>query len=269
MDATQLRDILNQSIEIAMAAGNVLLRHFETPVEQQTKSSNIDLVTAADTASEQTIVAALSERYPDHHIVGEEGGSMGAAADSAHYHWYVDPLDGTTNFASRVPHFSVSIALTDAQRVPLVGVVYEPTRDELFAAYRGGGATLNGQPISVSQTEQLIQAVVVSGFGYDKATNPDNNLKQWGDFLVRTRGIRRFGSAALDFCYVAAGRFDGYWERSLNPWDALAGMLIVQEAGGRVTDYTGGASPQTGYDGRFLASNGLLHQAMLGVLALP
>ena len=268
MEPEQLQASQQDVAQIAIDSGHILLGHFETSVKQDVKSSDVDIVTDADRASEAHLVKALSQRYPTHHIVGEEGGGTGADATSAPYFWYVDPLDGTNNFASGIPHYSVSIALTDRQRVPLLGVVYDPARDELYMAHRGGEATLNGQGISVSETQALKQAIVASGFSYDKATNPDNNLRQWGNFMVRTRGIRRIGSAALDLCYVAAGRFDAYWERTLKPWDALAGMLIVQIAGGIVTDYQGGDAPQHDADGRYVASNGHLHQTMLEILAL-
>ena len=268
MTETQLQEIQKAVMHIALDAGHTLLQYAEQPIQQATKSSDVDIVTAADKATEELLIKELTRRYPDHHIIGEEGGGTGADAATAAYFWYIDPIDGTSNFASGVPHYCISLALTDAHREPILGVVYDPSRDEMFTAYRAGGAHLNGLRIRVSSTADLKRAIVASGFGYDKATTPDNNLRQWGNFTLRTRGIRRFGSAALDLCYVAAGRFDGYWERTLNPWDALAGMLLVQEAGGKVTDYTGGTTPQHSPDGRYLASNGHLHAAMMQVLAL-
>lgn len=261
--------ILRQATAIAQQAGSVLIDHFRRPNSISTKSNVADLVTEADKAAEAVIVRALHEQFPDHHIVGEEGGGMGAPADRAHFFWYVDPIDGTTNFVSRIPHFCVSIALTDAQMQPLVGVVYHPIAEELYTARQGGGAYLNGEALRVSRTESLGNAVVASGFPYDKWTNPENNAEEWSAFVRRARGVRRFGSAALDFCYVAAGRFDGYWERSLNPWDALAGMLLVLEAGGRVTDYHGDPFPQRHKSGLYLATNGLLHPVMSDLLKRP
>lgn len=252
---------------IARGAGEIVMRHFAAPVPTTTKTSRIDIVTAADTESEAYIVAELTKRFPAHHIVGEEGGGQGAKAGEAEYHWFVDPIDGTVSFASKLPHFCVSIALATADREPLLGVVYDPTRDELFAATRGGGATLNGKPLHVSRTEDLVDSVIASGFPYDKHTNPDNNLKEWAAFLMRIRGERRLGSAALDLSYVAAGRLDGYWEKDLKPYDVMAGMLIAREAGGRVTDYAGGEFPQRQDRGRYVASNGKIHAAMLDVLA--
>ncbi len=243
------------------------MRHFAKPVATSLKSSRIDIVTEADKESEVYIVGELRRLFPDHHIVGEEGGGQGAAAGGAAYHWFVDPIDGTVNFASKLPHFCISIALATADREPLLGVVFDPTRNELFAATRGGGATLNGRAIRVTETGELIDAVITSGFPYDKHTNPDNNLKEWAAFLTRIRGERRLGSAALDLCYVGAGRLDGYWEKDLKPYDAMAGMLIAREAGGVVTDYAGGAWPQREDRGRYVASNGLIHAEMLAVLA--
>lgn len=253
--------------DLARGAGEIALRHFAAPIPTTSKTSRIDIVTAADTEVEAFLVAELTKRFPDHHIVGEEGGGQGASADGAAYHWFVDPIDGTVNFASKLPHFCTSIALATADRQPLLGVVYDPTRRELFAAVRGGGATLDGRPLRVTQTAGLIDAVIVSGFPYDKHTNPDNNLREWAAFLVKIRGERRLGSAALDFCYVGAGRLDGYWEKDLKPYDAMAGMLVAREAGGVVTDYAGGEFPQRLDRGRYVASNGRIHAEMLRVLA--
>jgi myo-inositol-1(or 4)-monophosphatase len=259
-------EILNDVTAIALGAGQIILRHFAAPVPTSVKSSRIDIVTAADTEVEAYIVRELRRRFPDHHIVGEEGGGQGVPAAVAPYHWFVDPIDGTVNFASKLPHFCTSIALTTPDRQPLLGVIYDPTRRELFTAGRGDGAQLNGQPLCVTQTSELIDAVITSGFPYDKHTNPDNNLKEWSAFLLRIRGERRLGSAALDLAYVAAGRLDGYWEQNLKPYDALAGMLMVREAGGTVTDYRGGPNPQSQERGRYVGSNGRLHEAMLQVL---
>lgn len=252
---------------MARRAGEIILRHFGAPVSTASKSSRIDIVTAADTEAEAAIVAELLGRFPSHHVVGEEGGGRGAPAASAPHHWFVDPIDGTVNFASRLPHFCTSIALATADRQPLLGVVYDPTRNELFTAAAGQGARLNGEPIRVTATAELIDAVITSGFPYDKHTNPDNNLREWGAFLVKIRGERRLGSAALDLCYVAAGRLDGYWEKDLKPWDVMAGLLIVREAGGTVTDYRGGSNPQREDRGRYVASNGRIHREMLEVIA--
>ena len=261
-----LPQTLAEVVKIARGAGEIILRHYAAPIPTTQKTNRIDIVTAADTEAEAYIAAALLARFPGHHLVGEEGGGQGAPVASAPYHWYVDPVDGTVNFASKLPHFCTSIALATPDRQPLLGVVLDPTRHELFTAIRGGGAHLNGQPIQVSATAELIDAVVTTGFPYDKHTNPDNNLRQFAAFLKRIRGERRLGSAALDLCYVGCGRVDGYWEKDLKPWDVMAGLLIAREAGGLVTDYQGAADPQRRDRADLVASNGRLHAEMLDVL---
>lgn len=262
----QLKVMLEEASRIAREAGRIVMRHFAAPIPTTAKSSRIDIVTAADKETEVFIVGELLRRFPDHHIVGEEGGGQGAAAATAPYHWFVDPIDGTVNFASKVPHFCTSIAVATPDRQSLVGVIYDPTRDELFTAVRGGGAQLNGRPMHVTATAELIDAIIASGFPYDKHTNPDNNLREWAAFVRRIRGERRFGAAALDLAYLAAGRFDGFWERNLKLYDVMAGIVLVREAGGTVTDYLGGPNPQLSDSGRYVASNGRLHEAMLRVL---
>ncbi|MBI5381910.1 MAG: inositol monophosphatase [Opitutae bacterium] len=252
---------------LARGAGEIILRHFAAPIPiAARKSTRSDVVTAADTEAEAFIVRALLAQFPEHHIVGEEGGGQGAPAASAPFHWFVDPIDGTVNFAGKLPHFCTSIALATPDRQPLLAVIYDPTRRELFSAVRGGGAHLNGQPLRVSATAELNDAIVCTGFPYDKHTNPDNNLREWAAFLKHIRGERRLGSAALDLAYVAAARLDGYWEKDLKPYDTMAGILLVREAGGTVTDYEGGSNPQQLDRGRYVASNRLLHEAMLRVL---
>jgi myo-inositol-1(or 4)-monophosphatase len=253
--------------QIARGAGEIILRHFAAPVPTAQKTSRIDIVTAADGEAEAYIVRELVARFPGHHVVGEEGGGQGAPASQAGHHWFVDPIDGTVNFASRLPHFCTSIGLATPDRQPVLGVVYDPVRQESFTAIAGRGAWLNGRPIRVTETAELIDAVITSGFPYDKHTNADNNLKEWAAFLMRIRGERRLGAAALDLAWVAAGRLDGYWEKNLKLYDVMAGMLLVREAGGRVTDYGGGDRPQADAAGRYVASNGRIHDAMLGVLA--
>jgi myo-inositol-1(or 4)-monophosphatase len=262
----QPEEILDDVVAIAQGAGEIIRRHFAAPVPTTTKSSRIDIVTAADTEAEAFIVAELRRRFPDHHVVGEEGGGQGAPAATAPYHWFVDPIDGTVNFASKLPHFCTSIALATSGRQPLLGVILDPTRGEVFTAVRGRGARLNGQPMRVTTTAELVDAVITTGFPYDKHANPDNNLREWSAFLVRIRGERRLGAAALDFAYVAAGRIDGYWENDLKPYDAMAGLLLVREAGGLVTDYAGASDPQQRDRGHYVASNGRIHAAMLEVL---
>ncbi len=220
-----------------------------------------DLVTEADKGSEAIIVEAIRQRYPDHRILAEEGTSTGGEGA---YRWIIDPLDGTTNYAHRYPLYCVSIAV-ERDGVPLVGVVYAPYMRELFVATRGGGATLNGEPIHVSGVSDLMGGLLCTGFPY-RIDGPTNNLSNWGNFVLRTQATRRDGSAALDLCYVAAGRFDGFWELDLNPWDITAGALIVMEAGGTVSDPYGGAYSVE--QKSVLASNGHLHTPMREVLAM-
>lgn len=262
-----LKDIRDEAQHIAYSAGGILRAYYEGSVQLQTKSSSVDIVTQADKDSEAYITERLSRNYPEMHIVGEEGGGSGADIATAEYRWYVDPLDGTTNFASKLPVFAISLAMTDAKLNPLVAVVYNPITGEMFSAHAGGGATLNGRAIRVSNNTTLNQSVLASGFPYDKATNPKNNLDNWGAFLVKVRGLRRWGAAAIDLCYVAAGRFDGYWEAYLNPWDLLGGALIVQEAGGVVTDDKGATDTDRIYmNGYIVAANPTVHPLMLEVL---
>ncbi|MGI8854548.1 MAG: inositol monophosphatase family protein [Thermomicrobiales bacterium] len=220
-----------------------------------------DLVTEADKRSEQIIIDAIQSRYPDHRILAEEGTSTGGEGD---YRWIVDPLDGTTNFAHRYPLYCVSIAVERAGET-VVGVVYAPYMDELFVAVKGGGATLNGAPIRVSGVTELIGGLLCTGFPY-RLDGPTNNLTNWGNFVLRTQATRRDGAAALDICYVAAGRFDGFWELNLQPWDMAAGALVVQEAGGTISDPSGNPYRVDGND--IVASNGHLHTLMLDVLAM-
>lgn len=189
---------------------------------------------------------------------------MGAAIDSADYRWYIDPIDGTTNYVNRIPIFAVSMALTDRAMQPLVSVVYNPAHDELYSAASGHGATLNERALRVTSTTDLASCVLGSGFYHDRYTNSHDNLAAWGRFLSQTRGLRRIGAASLDLCYVAAGRFDGFWESRLNPWDYLGGLLCITEAGGTVSDYQG--SPDFHNNRQIVASNGHIHAQMIAVL---
>lgn len=261
-----LQTIHDHIITVARRAGSVIMEYYERPIEQTSKSNAADIVTTADKATEKIIVGELLQQYPDHHIVGEEGGGQGADPDIAEYFWYVDPIDGTTNFASKIPHFCTSIALADKDLNPLVGVVYDPNRDELFSAIRGGGAWCDGVPMHASTVSDLSQSVVASGFPYVKWTSDDNNLKEWSRFVVRVRGARRMGSAALDAAYVACGRFDGYWERYINSWDITAAALLVTEAGGTVTNFAGETPPRYLDQREILMNNGHIHQEMVTLL---
>jgi myo-inositol-1(or 4)-monophosphatase len=222
-----------------------------------------DLVTDVDRKCERTVAKILGEGFPKIGILAEEATRV--ATDSGEV-WLVDPLDGTTNYASGYPAFCTTIALRQAGEIVL-GVVYEPLRDELFEAVRGGGALQNGDLIRVSKTEELSQALLATGFPYDRCEQPHTNLDRFCALTMRTRGVRRGGSASLDLCYTACGRLDGYWEIRLQPWDVCAGALIVSEAGGRVTDLQGGSYDFSGRE--TLASNGRLHDALVASLATP
>ncbi len=246
-------------IEAALAAGELLMKRFRTEMAVAHKGE-IDLVTEVDLAAEALIVSALQREFPDSAILAEEGH---AAASSSPVTWVIDPLDGTTNYAHGLPFFAVSIGLEVQGEIEL-GIVYVPTLEELFTAHRGTGACLNGTPIHVSGTDSLNTSLLTTGFPYDIRTSRETNLEYFSEFARSSLAVRRAGSAAMDFCYVAAGRYDGFWEIKLNPWDCAAGYLMVREAGGRVTDFRG--RDGTIYDREVLATNGLIHDAMLNIL---
>jgi myo-inositol-1(or 4)-monophosphatase len=253
-------DLLSLAAEAARAAGTILLNYAKSGF-RVTHKSPINLVTDADLAAEQCVIDHIRARFPTHHILAEERGSD--VRPGSRYHWVIDPLDGTTNFAHGFPVFVVSIGVEfDGQG--LIGVVYDPSRDELFTARAGSGARLNGQPIAVSTTEQLDRALLVTGFAYDIRDTSNNNLDHFARFALKAQGLRRTGSAALDLSYVAAGRCDGFWEVKLNPWDMAAGVVILREAGGKVTDFAGDI--HSIYQPELVASNGRIHEAMLEVL---
>jgi myo-inositol-1(or 4)-monophosphatase len=261
----EVQKILANVIDLTKTAGSQLRALFTQPHTTDLKSTDVDLVTEADKQIEAFMVGELTKHYPAFGIVGEEGNTH-TATDSP-YHWYIDPIDGTTNFAHGIPHFAICAALFDQNQFPpLLGIVYDPMRDECFAGLRGHGATLNSQTMRVSRTPHLSQAVVASGFPYTKWVSSDNNVAHWGDFVVRVRGIRRMGSAGLDGAYVAAGRFDGYWEHSLSAWDISASLLFVTEAGGYFSHFDGGPVPYQAKGLRVVASNGLIHEEMIRVL---
>ena len=226
------------------------------------KKGEIDLVTEVDVAVERMVRALIAERHPGHDVLGEELGGP-AAGSTSRYCWILDPIDGTTNFAHGVPLFCCTIAL-EIDGELRVGAVYDPMRDELFTATRGGGAHLNGAPMRVSSTATLLDALLVTGFPYSLQTDLDELVRLFARFLAKSRAVRRLGSAALDICYVAAGRMDGFWEQGLNAWDIAGGVLILQEAGGRITDIDGG--PFVLRSGRLIASNGVLHDQMQAVI---
>ena len=257
-----MKPTLEDLKDLARGAGEILRAGFYQTNHIQHKGE-IDLVTEIDQQSEAYLLGQISSRFPSHHIVAEETGHKSGDADHT---WYIDPLDGTTNYAHRLPIFSVSIAYAHQAQVSLA-VVYDPIRDEMFAAQRGQGATLNGAPIQPTSQTELSRSLLVTGFPYDRFTNPQNNLDHMKRFTLRAQGIRRLGSAALDLCFVACGRVDGYWEIKLEIWDLAAGLLIAREAGAIVTK-TSGSPDMLNPPHTVLAANPGLHPAMLAVLHL-
>jgi myo-inositol-1(or 4)-monophosphatase len=248
------QDFLTPMQELAREAGALLMSFFgHVAIEYK---GDVDLVTKADRASEKMIVERIRRQWPEHDLIGEEGSRRETGSD---FRWYVDPLDGTTNFAHGYPVFCVSMAL-EYKGERIAAVIYDPTRDEMFAAEKGGGSTLNGRPARVSPTRLLKESLVATGFpSHKRHKNP--NIHFYHQITLRSHGVRRAGSAALDLCYVACGRYDAYWEFNLNPWDTAAGVLLVQEAGGTVTDFSGGPFQ---IDSReVLGSNTLLHEEVL------
>ena len=253
------------AVAAAKAAGRLLGRFNRRDLAVSYKGA-VNIVTEADRQAERLITTMIRKAYPRHIIIGEEGGETVPALSAAREPvWFVDPLDGTTNFAHGFPFYCVSIGVEADGRV-VVGVVYDPVRRELFSAIQGKGAFCNGRRLRVSATEKLDQGLLVTGFAYNIRTSLRNNIGHFSHFSVRCRGVRRTGSAALDLCYVADGRLDGFWEMNLWPWDTAAGSLIVEEAGGRMS----------GFDGRpyqlrvpeLVASNGRIHEEMVDVLRL-
>src|SRR3984957_18733061 len=254
-----MNSFLDVAVETAREAGAILLAEFARPVKISYKGE-VDIVTQADKRSEEAIVSRLRTHFPKHAIVAEEGG--GSESDSP-YRWYVDPLDGTTNFAHGYPCFCVSIGLEEAGEL-IAGVIYQPVSGELFTAAKGEGAYLNQKKIHVSHIEKLATSLLATGFpSVKRAQNP--NIRYYWDFTLRSHGVRRDGSAALDLAAVACGRFDGFWEFGLHTWDVAAGALLIREAGGRVTTFSG--KDYRPGDHETLASNGLVHEEMRDVAA--
>lgn len=253
-------DIQFVAIKAARAAGNVLLEYARSGFRIEHKTP-INLVTDADHAAEQCIIDCIRAEFPTHRILAEERGA--GPQQASRYQWIIDPLDGTTNFAHGFPVYAVSIGVECDDR-GLIGVVYDASRDELFTAQAGKGTCMNGSSITVSTIEQLGSALLVTGFAYDIRDTPNNNLNHFARFALKAQGLRRTGSAALDLCYVAAGRFDGFWEVKLSPWDMAAGVVILCEAGGKVTDFSG--KSHSIYQPEIVASNGRIHEAMLAVI---
>ncbi len=252
---------LKAAKEAAHKAGRMLKENFHEAREISFKGV-VDLVTNFDNQSQKIIFQHLSRCFPDHDFLAEEGLDKTRGSE---FQWIIDPLDGTTNYAHSFPVFTVSVALEAKGEVTL-GVVYDPMREDTFWAIKGDGAYLNRRKIKVSPIDDLNQSLLATGFPYDIRVSDVNNISHFNNFLIRAQAIRRCGSAAMDLCYVACGRFDGFWELKLKPWDMAAGALIVQEAGGRVSDFHGQEFSLTGSE--LLASNGLIHQQMVEVLRL-
>ena len=253
--------MLNFAIQTARDAGSILADRMGRTLQVSNKG-DIDLVTEADLASEKLIIERIKSHYPRHAILAEESGAIQTVTGQSDWRWIVDPLDGTTNYAHGYPCFCVSIALERAGSIEL-GVIYDPVRDEVFAAERGQGATLNDRSVRVSAVDDLNAAMLCTGFPYNVRERPDF-ARDFANFTMKAQAVRRDGSAALDLAYLACGRFDGFWEDGLNAWDIAAGVILIEEAGGRLTDFNGASLDI--YTPKVLASNGLIHDKMMQVL---
>jgi myo-inositol-1(or 4)-monophosphatase len=259
MNKKQLRELLRFSCVVASNAGSMLKKGFRRSL-RVTYKGRIDPVTQYDLRAEEYITQRIRRKYPDHDILAEEGSAGGQTSP---YRWIIDPLDGTVNYAHGFPVYCVSVAL-EYEGESILGAVYDPERDELFHAARGFGACLNRRKISVSREATLERALLATGFAYDIGTARKNNLGLFARMAKKAQGIRRPGSAAIDLCWLAAGRIDGFWELKLHPWDTAASVVLVEEAGGRVSRLDG--AEYSVFDKDILASNGRLHAAMSGVL---
>lgn len=254
-----MADLMAVARDAALKAGGILRENIQG-IREISYKGDINLVTEMDLRSERAIVDTLLASFPGHGILAEEGTSV---RNGSGFTWIIDPLDGTTNYAHGYPCFSVSIALEHKGDI-ILGVVYDPMREELFSAQKGMGASLNGRPIRVSGSDTLIKSLLATGFPYDRKVSEKNNLDYFHELLMASQEVRRDGSAALDLCSVASGRFDGFWELKLKPWDVAAGSLIVMEAGGMATDFSG--SRFSIHDDEILATNGRIHGPMLEIL---
>jgi myo-inositol-1(or 4)-monophosphatase len=255
--------MIDLAVEAALEAGAYLKESVGKVLQIERKfGQETNLVTEIDKKSEEIIISTIRKKFPDHDFLAEESGSHDKNSE---FRWIIDPLDGTLNFTHGVPLYSISIALERSGEI-VAGVVYEPNLEELFTAEKGKGAFLNKKPIRVSRVEKLIESMLVTGFPYTIRENPLNAVEHFVNMLMSAQGLRRLGSAAVDLCYVACGRFEGFWEVSLSPWDMAAGVLLVEEAGGRFTDFSG--SPSTAYTKQVLATNGLVHDKMVEILKL-
>jgi len=244
----------------AVKEGGAILMKYLGKIKSIDYKGEINLVTEADRRSEEVILNIIKDNYPDHRILAEETGESG---NSSPFKWIIDPLDGTTNYAHGYPCFCVSLAVEHEEEV-IYGAVYDPVKDELFTAEKGKGAFLNGKEIKTSSTKQLDQSLLCTGFPYDVRDDMDSNMINFRTFLMKAQAVRRDGSAALDLCYTAAGRFDGFWEQKLFPWDVAAGGLLVTEAGGKLSNFKG--ENFSIYDNEIVASNGIIHDQMVEAL---
>lgn len=256
--------MLEIATAIAVEAGCLLRKGQAEAFALESKSTMSDLVTEYDHKSEALIVERLREAFPHHGIVGEEGASF-AASSSDGYRWYIDPLDGTNNYAHRIPQFAVSMGLFREDE-PILAVIHDPMREQTYFAEKGSGAYKDGKRLRVSQTEVVAKSILASGFPYDKHIDPVNNIEQVGLFLKRCQGFRRMGAAALDLAMVAEGAFDGFWEFKLSSWDVAAGILLISEAGGTVTRIDGSPMGPLTQKINLIASNGHIHQEMLDIV---
>jgi myo-inositol-1(or 4)-monophosphatase len=245
----------------AVREGGTILMEYFGKVKSIDYKGEINLVTEVDRRSEEVILSIIKESYPDHRILAEETGDSGV---SSSFKWIIDPLDGTTNYAHGYPCFCVSLAIEHEGEV-IYSTVYDPVREELFTAEKGKGVYLNGKAIKVSSTKQLNQSLLCTGFPYDVKDDMNSNILDFRNFLMKALAVRRDGSAALDLCYTATGRFDGFWEQKLHPWDVAAGGLLVKEAGGKLSNFKGGNFSI--YDIEIVASNGLIHNQMIETLS--
>ena len=262
-----MSDLLLFAQTVAQEAAALLRDRYESQLEVSAKSSAIDLVTDVDQAAEALILSRIRAQYPDHLIFAEETAQDRRVLRGNAPVWLVDPLDGTVNYAHGFPVFATSLALVVDGR-PVVGVTVDPLRHEVFAAERGQGAWLNGHPLHVTARQTLAESLLATGFPYTRATEPDNNLDAFTYIMLRTRGVRRAGSACLDIAWVAAGRLDGFWEMYLQPYDWSAGWLLIEEAGGRVTDFSGQPWHMNPTVARMVATNGLIHDELLAAIQI-
>jgi myo-inositol-1(or 4)-monophosphatase len=252
--------MIKDIIDIAKEAGEIIRNGFGKTLDIEYKTGESNLVTNIDKASEKHIIQSIQRKYKSHSILGEEGTNI---RNDSEYLWVIDPLDGTTNFAHRLPIFSVSIGVLKNNAL-YAGVVYDVMNDIVYSAVKGEGSYANGEKLHVNSNEIVGHSVLVTGFPYNISENPDRALEKFSEMVKKTRAVRRLGSAAIDLCFVAKGVFDAFWEVYLHPWDMAAGMLILEEAGGKITDFSG--KPTNIYTHQLLASNNVIHEKILDIL---